>query len=249
MKTPLTLTLALVSFLSLGACSPSPPPPAPSPSVKLTPLKPVASPKPPPPTAPAVVKPKVAPGQKVVYLTFDDGPHPTWTPQVLEVLRREQVPATFFQLGPAAQAHPQVSKALRQAGMSVQVHGWEHKDYSKRSQPWVRSDLAQAKKAIAQATGVTPTCSRPPYGATNRLVRAALASQGLEQVLWNVDSEDWTHPGPRTMTATVMAEVKPGSTILLHDGGGERAQTLQALPLIIKSLRAKGYSFGLRCPA
>lgn len=186
-------------------------------------------------------------GEKVVALTFDDGPSP-YTGQVLEVLRRERVPATFFVLGMNVRERPADVHALALAGMSVQSHTWDHADMESLSEAELDRELRSTTRVIQAHTGLRPRCVRPPYGATNTHVQRRIARAGQVPVTWNVDTRDWKHARAGTIVRRAVSGTRPGSIVLMHDGGGDRRQTVAALPRIIERLRARGYTFTTLCP-
>ena len=186
-------------------------------------------------------------GSHEVALTFDDGPS-GYTLAMIAVLARYQVPATFFTVGELAAAHPDLLEAEANAGMSVEVHDWSHADLTRLSIPAIDDQLIRAADAIQAAIGRRPTCFRPPYGATNSTVVAEAAKLGFAQVLWNVDPSDYLKPGAGVIASRVLAEANGrGLVVGIHDGGGDRSQTIAALPAIIDGLRARGYTFVRLC--
>jgi peptidoglycan/xylan/chitin deacetylase (PgdA/CDA1 family) len=184
------------------------------------------------------------PGQ--VALTFDDGPDPTWTPQVLDVLDRFGVHATFFVIGSQVQRHPELARAIVERGHAIAGHTWSHADLTTLSAQGARDQVESAAVIIQQVTGTRSSCTRPPYGATDAMVDATIATLGMRPALWTVDTRDWTRPGVASIVATA-STVRPDGVILLHDGGGNRAQTVAALPEIIGRLEAAGFSLGRIC--
>ncbi|TWD75006.1 peptidoglycan/xylan/chitin deacetylase (PgdA/CDA1 family) [Kribbella amoyensis] len=188
-----------------------------------------------------------APPAKPVYLTFDDGPEPKYTPQILAILRTFEAKATFFEVGRNVEKHPDLTKRIHADGHSVQNHTWTHADLRLLSWPKFEEQVSDTDRAIQAQTAVTPRCVRPPYGAVNKLVQTRATGLGKKLTLWDVDSRDWTRPGAAAITKRVLAGVKPGTVILFHDGGGDRTQTIAALPTILKTLRARGYSFVAVC--
>ncbi|MFC7594415.1 polysaccharide deacetylase family protein [Terrabacter sp. GCM10028922] len=176
-----------------------------------------------------------------VYLTFDDGPHPTWTPKMLAVLRKYGVRAVFFEIGQNVASYPSVTRSLRTYGNLIGNHTWSHPDLTLLSNTAVTSQLGRMEYAL----GYRPRCVRPPYGATNSRIATIIADRGQRQILWTVDPRDWSRPGTWTIVNRVLANVAPGSRILLHDGGGDRSQTVAAVDLLIPKLRARGYVIGL----
>ncbi|MFJ9694325.1 polysaccharide deacetylase family protein [Kitasatospora sp. NPDC101183] len=195
--------------------------------------------------APAVAAAPPAP-PKVVYLTFDDGPGPN-TPQVLAVLAKYGVPATFFEVGQNVAASPATTRQVARQGESVQNHTWSHPDLRTLSLADFNAQILDTDHAVKARTGVNPTCLRPPYGFTDPTVKARAAALGKTIVLWTVDPQDWSRPGTPAIEQRVLTAVHPGSVILLHDGGGDRSETVAALPTIITTLQHEGYTFHALC--
>ncbi|WP_380282741.1 polysaccharide deacetylase family protein [Kitasatospora purpeofusca] len=199
--------------------------------------------------ATAVVALPAAPAQaaaaKVVYLTFDDGPSPRYTPQVLTLLSQYGVRATFFEIGQNVAANPEVTRQVGAQGHSVQNHSWSHPDLRKVSKAAFQDQVTATDARIRAQTGTTPTCLRPPYGGVNGTVRSAAAGLGKSIQLWSVDPQDWARPGRAAIERRVLDAVKPGSVVLLHDGGGDRSQTVAALPAVLRTLKSRGYTFAL----
>ncbi len=188
------------------------------------------------------------PGPGEVALTFDDGPTPAYTPQVLAVLSHYGVRATFFEVGSSVQRWPYLSRALYDEGHSVQSHSWSHPQLPALSDAEVRSQLVSTSDVIQAATGSRPTCLRPPGGGTSARVVSIAQSVGLDQVLWNVDPSDYLRPGVGAIISRSLryADGRP-LVIGMHDGGGPRDQTVAALPSIISGLQARGYEFVRLC--
>ncbi|MFI9363750.1 polysaccharide deacetylase family protein [Kitasatospora sp. NPDC053057] len=186
-------------------------------------------------------------GGKVVYLTFDDGPSPAYTPRILSILNRYGVHATFFEIGENVAAHPALTAQVARQGHSVQNHSWSHPDLRRLSASSFNSQVGDTDRVIRAQTGHAPKCLRPPYGAVNGTVRSRAAALGKQVVLWSVDPADWSRPGTGAIQSRVLRNVRPGSVILLHDGGGDRSQTVAALPTILSTLKARGYGFATLC--
>ncbi|WP_246486527.1 polysaccharide deacetylase family protein [Kribbella qitaiheensis] len=184
-----------------------------------------------------------AAASKYVILTFDDGPSPQYTPKVLAILRQYGVKATFFELGQNVARYPSLTRRVYLAGNSVQNHTWTHPDLRRVSWTKFRSEVLNTDRVIRAQTGYTPRCLRPPYGGVNKLTYRRAASLGKTVRLWTVDPADWSRPGTSTIVRRVLANVRNGSVILMHDGGGDRSQTVAALPTILRTLKARGYAF------
>jgi peptidoglycan/xylan/chitin deacetylase (PgdA/CDA1 family) len=181
------------------------------------------------------------PSRKVVALTFDDGPS-SLTLQFVRMLHAHGVPATFFLLG--EQLSGRYWKVLREElrdGDALGDHSFSHPNLALGGN--VQGQLQSTKRAIGALSGYTPCVFRPPYGAYNRSVLRAAQSLGLATIVWDVDPRDWALPGVGAIEARVLSQVRPGSIVLSHDGGGPRGQTLAAYPHIIATLRARGYRF------
>ena len=185
-------------------------------------------------------------GQRVIALTFDDGPGP-FTPAVLSVLEGYRVPATFFEIGDEVAQYPQFARQVVAAGFSVGDHTWSHPDLSTLTAQGVASQIDMTQAEIRAVTGVTPECVRPPYDAWNATALGVIASRGLTTMSYSVDPKDWTLPGVQAIADRVVGAAFPGAVVDMHDGGGDRSQTVAALPQIITRLRAMGYSFVSVC--
>jgi peptidoglycan/xylan/chitin deacetylase (PgdA/CDA1 family) len=179
-----------------------------------------------------------------VFLTFDDGPDPTWTLRVLDVLRAQGVRATFCMVGRYARAYPDVARRVAAEGHTLCNHTDGHARLDTLSAAAVEAEIQTAGNSIEAATGVRPTLFRFPYGRTSPTASGVVGRLGLRVLPWNVDPSDYTRPGTDAIIARVAQAVKPGSIVLLHDGGGDRSQTVAAITSLITSLRAAGYSFG-----
>lgn len=186
-------------------------------------------------------RPAASTGQRgTVYLTFDDGPDAVYTPQVLAVLHEYEVHATFFEIGRNVTEHPDVTRMVLAAGDKVGNHTWSHADLARLSTVQIRRQLDRMETAL----GHRPRCVRAPYGAVNARVGAVLKQRGQLEVLWTVDTRDWSRPGVARIVERVLKHVGPDARILMHDGGGDRSQTVQALRIIIPTLLRRGYAFG-----
>lgn len=177
---------------------------------------------------------------KIVYLTFDDGPNAENSPQLLKVLHRNQVPATFFVLGQYLAPDPDYATRLWLAGHAVGNHTWSHPDLTLLDPMAVQHQLASTQRLMGPGAG---QCMRPPYGATNAGVSWVATGLGLKQVRWTVDPQDWAHQDSTYIADHVLTYVRDRSIVLLHDGGGPRAATISAVKRIIPALRAQGYEF------
>ncbi len=179
------------------------------------------------------------PDRREVAIGFDDGPAPD-TPQFVTMLERSHAQATFFMIGEQVGAayRGTLLRELRD-GDVLGDHTFTHPDLEAVGD--VRQQLQRTIAVIRSLTGYTPCLFRPPYGDYDRSIIETARSLGLATILWDVDPSDWALPGTATIEQRVLAQVRPGSIIISHDGGGPRSQTLAAYPDILAALRARGY--------
>lgn len=178
-----------------------------------------------------------------IALTFDDGPNPIYGPQIQGELKRYNVPATFFYVGQQVQRYPTIAAQAHNAGFIIGNHSWDHADLTHLSSTQVQSEFTETSNAIFKATGVTPTLMRPPYGAVNSAIENQSAQLGMSTILWDIDPQDWKRPGTNAIVQNVVTHIHNGAIILMHEGGGDRSQTVAALVQIIPALRLRGYHF------
>ena len=182
-------------------------------------------------------------GSKAIALTIDDGPDPVYTPQVLALLARYRVTATFSMIGIEVQAHPAVAREVAAAGHLIVNHTWTHLNLAWLPPAVVTEQMSRATGAIHDATGRIPGLFRAPYGAWSPFVLSQCARTGMEPLGWSVDPRDWSRPGVPSIVTNIMRNTRTGSIILEHDGGGNRSQTVAALKIVIPRLLAAGYHF------
>jgi peptidoglycan/xylan/chitin deacetylase (PgdA/CDA1 family) len=183
-------------------------------------------------------------GAPRVALTFDDGPQPPYTGRVLDILERYRVPATFFCVGLHAGAFPDELVAMREQGHQLGNHTFSHPFLHELGRSEVAAQVRRAGEAVARASGgEPPTVFRPPYGSRTPDVLGWLSELEPTTVLWDAEAADWAMPGAAVIAERILGQVRPGSVVLLHDGGGDRSQTVDALPVIIEGLLARGYEF------
>jgi peptidoglycan/xylan/chitin deacetylase (PgdA/CDA1 family) len=178
------------------------------------------------------------PGERMVALTFDDGPSGR-TPAILRVLANHHAHATFFVVGRATRGMEPVLRHLAASGNELADHTYSHANLLALHVPGRTKQLRWTKTLVERATGVEPRFFRPPYGATGPAVNRLGRTLGLMPVLWSVDSRDWQLPGTKAIVRRVLRNVEPGSIVLLHDGGGDRQETLRALPAILRALERR----------
>ncbi|MCX5401269.1 bifunctional polysaccharide deacetylase/glycosyltransferase family 2 protein [Streptomyces sp. NBC_00102] len=187
---------------------------------------------------------------KTIVLTFDDGPDPEWTEQVLDVLDDNDVPGTFFLVGSMIARHPDVVREMVADGDEVGIHTFTHVDLSYQSTARVTREIAQTQLALAGAAGITTNLFRAPYSSTPDAVDdyswpvyEKLGAMGYTSVFIDTDSEDWKTPGVDAIVRGATPASGKGASVLFHDSGGDRSQTLKALPAYIKKMKAAGYTF------
>lgn len=196
-----------------------------------------------PVTDEVVVRTRPRPGAKLVALTFDDGPTPGQTDRVLDILKKEQVHATFFMLGRRIKEDPQIARRAVAEGHLIGNHSYNHPDLRKLDDGAIAKQVTATRDKIRGVAGSGSAWFRPPYGAVDPHVLKTLRKMDQKVVMWDVDPQDWRKPGVKSLVTRVVSQTEPGSVILLHDGGGDRRRTISALPYIIRELKKRGYVF------
>jgi peptidoglycan/xylan/chitin deacetylase (PgdA/CDA1 family) len=208
-----------------------------------------AKPKPhPTPTAADTIAPArpvyyVADGPMTIALTIDDGPSPIYTPQILQILEKYKVTASFSMVGKNVTYYPGVARDVADAGHAIVNHTWDHADLATLTESQTRAEIANASDAIHSAVGQVPTIFRAPYGAWSRTTLDYCASEKLTALDWSVDPRDWARPGVSKIVSNILKNTRTGSIILEHDGGGDRSETVAALKIAIPRLLDEGYHF------
>jgi peptidoglycan/xylan/chitin deacetylase (PgdA/CDA1 family) len=173
-------------------------------------------------------------------LTFDDGPGP-YTPAIISILDRERVPATFFEVGFMEQYFHTSTTEIAASGDAIGDHTFAHVPMSRLSARGQRIELLAGAAALTRYGAPFPRLFRPPYGLWNSATVTLLHRYRMLMVLWTVDTGDYRRPGVKAIVRAALSGARPGAIILLHDAGGDRSQTVTALPRIIAGLRARGY--------
>jgi len=185
---------------------------------------------------------KLTPEQKVIALTFDDGPWPESTAQVLDILKQNQIKGTFFLIGQNVKNYPSLVKREIAEGHVIGNHTWHHW-YQFLNPQAAAYEIDHTADLIYQVTGVKTNLFRPPGGIMHNGVAAYARNSKYAIVLWSSDSVDYSRPAVPKLINNVFRRAKPGGIVLMHDGGGNRSKTVQALPEIIANFRKQGYSF------
>ncbi len=235
-----TAPLAVAAGLSFAACAQDRPAPARhEPSISITAAAPAS-------TAsrqrrsPASYN-AVATSRPFVALTFDDGPHPVLTPQLLDILRNEGVRATFYVIGRNVQTYPEIARRIVAEGHEIANHTWSHPTLTAISAARLDKEMTSTTEIIQRVTGRRPTNMRPPYGAVNERVRQSMFNDhGLDVIMWSVDPLDWRRPGAEVVRQRLVDGAKPGGILLAHD---IHPGTIEAMPGTIRDLKAKGFGF------
>ncbi|MFD2026592.1 polysaccharide deacetylase family protein [Promicromonospora aerolata] len=177
---------------------------------------------------------------KVLYLTFDDGPGDE-TAEILEVLREHDAKAVFFAVGKNLAQQTDLGRRIVAEGHALANHTWSHEDLTGLDQSGREHELGSTAELLERLGSDSP-CVRPPYGSTDADVTRDLAAHDMPQVRWNLDTEDWTRPGSATIVSSLL-QAESGDVVLLHDGGSDRTQTVEALRRALPRLAAAGYAF------
>ena len=176
-----------------------------------------------------------------VALTFDDGPSPGATPQILALLKSHGAHATFFVLGSELERFPGLGAQEARTGNEVADHGMTHKSLPGLSQARMLYELRATADLIQELTGKPPAFARPPYGNMNQRVLQVARSLHMSVALWSTDTRDWQTPGAATIARRALRGLAPGQIVLMHDGGGPRQQTVLAVREILDALDRRGY--------
>ena len=186
--------------------------------------------------------------KKIVALTYDDGPNPPFTNQIVDYLHREHVVATFFVVGKAVDKYPQIVRQEVRYGNALGNHTWDHAHLVLERRAHIVAELNDAEAAIYRAARVKPNIFRPPFGARNFTVISVAHQLGYQVIMWSVPlPRDWTQPPPAVIANRVLRNVRDGGIIVLHDGNrglhADRHNTVEATKLIVSALKAQGYRF------
>jgi Predicted xylanase/chitin deacetylase len=181
---------------------------------------------------------------KVAALTFDDAPDPRFTPQILDILARHRVRATFFVVGSRARAHPELVRRIAREGHLIGNHSDTHALLTRKTPAGFEREIRRTDQTLLAITGRKPRFIRPPYGEITPKQTDWTARRGYIVANWNVDAVDWRNTSSRTIIANVRRQIRPGAIILLHAGGGrgqDLTGTINALPKVIAMLKRQGY--------
>lgn len=185
--------------------------------------------------------------EKIVALTFDDGPDEVFTPQILDILKKYDVKATFFLIGEKVPYNKKIVKREKEEGHEIGNHTFTHINASKKNYEEIEEEITKTQQAIKEVTGEYPKLFRPPYRALSRDLCKIVKEKNMNIVLWsNIDVRDWSNPGVNNMVNTIDSQIENGNIIILHDYNtvrNNKSQTIQALEIVIPKLKEKGYRF------
>ncbi len=181
--------------------------------------------------------------EKKVALTFDDGPHPIYTPRILDLLDEYSVTATFFVIGQNVANYPDAFQKILESGCEIGNHTYHHKNVSNMSEADIREELELTEAAISEFTNITPTLLRPPEGSFSKHLEKVCLEKKYDVILWSIDTRDWENASAEQIANKVLKKIQNGDIILMHDYVSHGAHTYEALKIIIPELLKRGYSF------
>lgn len=181
--------------------------------------------------------------EKVIALTYDDGPNPPYTDKLLDTLERLQVKATFFVIGKNVEKYPQIAREIFLKGHELGNHSYSHLPLIWKKPSFIKSEIEKTDRLIRKLGVEGEIHFRSPFGFKLLLLPYILANMHKKNILWNVDPKDYAASKAEVIESHVLERVQPGSIILLHDGGGDRSLTIAATESLIQKLQAKGYQF------
>lgn len=181
--------------------------------------------------------------EKIIALTFDDGPHPIYTKQILDLLKQYEAKGTFFLVGKQAENNPEIVLRMNEEGHAIGNHTYTHP--SSKSVPQIMKEIEQTNTTLINIIGYSPKLFRPVEGYYTEQLINEVVKEGYQMVMWSwhQDTEDWRDPGVNKIVGKVLNGAAEGNIVLFHDGGSNRQQTVQALEIILPELKKQGYTF------
>ncbi len=180
-----------------------------------------------------------------IALTFDDGPHPRYTPMILDILKQYDIHATFFLIGENVALYPDLAKRILDEGHEIGNHTFTHRNIGKYGLGELNAELEHCEQVIYELASYKPTLFRPPQGRLNHDVTLAAETFGYKVILWNIDTRDWMHESPEAIKKNVIQNVEAGSIILMYDFVSHNSPTPKALELFLPRLIEEGYTFSV----
>jgi peptidoglycan/xylan/chitin deacetylase (PgdA/CDA1 family) len=187
---------------------------------------------------------------KIVALTFDDGPSPVWTPKILDELKKSGVKATFFMIGEYVRSYPEIAKRVVQEGHEIGNHSFDHHVLIYYKMEELEKEIRDAEAVIRNITGKTTTLFRPPKAWLTNEEKKKIKEMGYKIILWTLNSKDWVTFDDKYIVRYIVHHVRPGDIILFHDGGGvfttekgNRTETVKAIRRLAEKLKDRGYEF------
>jgi polysaccharide deacetylase family sporulation protein PdaB len=178
-----------------------------------------------------------------IALTFDDGPHPKYTMEILDILSEYDIPATFFFVGENVSYYQDTARAVVERGHEIGNHTYSHPCVKKQSQAAFREELMRCENIIQRVVGVRPKLFRPPQGSWNTRVYEIARERDYSVILWDLDTLDWAHTPSENISNYILENVKSGNIILMHDYHSGGCTTTDALRMFIPNLIEQGYRF------
>lgn len=178
-----------------------------------------------------------------VALTFDDGPHPRYTQDILDILGEYNITATFFVIGVNATLYPDALLAISNSGCEIGNHTFTHENLSNASSADISNELSKCESAIKDRANISTKLFRPPQGSCTKTLEATASSKGYDIILWSIDTEDWAHTPPEKIVSNVLSSLSNGDIILMHDYISGKNTTCDALKILIPEILKRGYEF------
>ena len=193
---------------------------------------------------------RVKTGEKKIALTFDDGPSPVWTPQILRELKKAKVKATFFMIGHHVKKYPDIARQVALDGHQIGNHGYAHSVLVYYKPEELEEEIKYTEFVIKETTGEVTTCFRPPKAWISRKEKEKIKSMGYHVVLWSLNSKDWVTFDDKYIVRYILRNIKSGDILLFHDSGGvfrteggNRSETVSTIPLLAEKLKERGFEF------
>jgi len=186
--------------------------------------------------------------EKIVAITFDDGPSPVWTPRILSELKRAGIKATFFMVGKHVERYPEIARRVAQEGHEIQNHSYDHKLLIWSDHNELRREILETERVIREVTGQTTKYFRPPKSWLTKTEKRQIEKMGYRTVLWTLNSKDWVTFDDKYVVRFIMSRIRLGDIVLFHDSGGvfgteggDRHETVKTVSQLVQGLRERGY--------